>query len=69
MTPEQQAAVKKHVDAIAEILYAETDPATLTNLEAIEKTVRDQLLEQVSPQVGIFLSAALQARAQGERGG
>lgn len=56
MTPEQTEAVKKHAQAIAEILYADTDPKTLESLEAIGQVVRQKLLEHVSPQVGIFLS-------------
>lgn len=60
MTPQQVEALKQHVDAMAEILYADTDPETLKTLEGIEQTVRDKLLEHVSPQVGIFLSATRQ---------
>lgn len=67
MTPEQQGALDNHIDAIAKILYADTDPETLTTLADIERTVRDKMLEHVSPQVGIFLSAVLQERRQGER--
>ncbi len=54
MTPEQQDALDNHIDAIAKILYADTDPETLTTLADIERTVRDKMLEHVSPQVGIF---------------
>jgi hypothetical protein len=28
MTPEQQQAIKKHADAIAEILYADCEPGS-----------------------------------------
>lgn len=59
MTPEQKAAIQQHADAIAAILYADTDPATLGNLESIECTVRAKILEHVSPQIGIFLSEHL----------
>lgn len=69
MTPEQTEAVKKHAQAIAEILYTDTDPKTLESLEAIEQVVRQKLLEHVSPQVGIFLSNRVPAppKAESER--
>ncbi len=69
MTPEQKAALQKHVDEIAAILYADTDPEALKSLEGIETTIREKMLEHVSPQVGSFLSAALEARMQAEREG
>jgi hypothetical protein len=52
---------------MAEILYADTDPGTLETLEDIERTVRDKMLEHVSPQVGVFLSATAQEPQRGER--
>jgi hypothetical protein len=58
MTPEQKAALQQHVDAIAKILYADCDPESLQTLADIETTVRDKMLEHVSPQVGVFLSEA-----------
>ena len=56
MTPEQQQAIKKHADAIAEILYADCNPESLKTLEDIEITVKDKVLSHVTPQIGIFLS-------------
>jgi len=56
MTPEEQQAIKTHADAIAAILYRNTDESKLQNLEGIEQAVRQHMLESVSPQVGIFLS-------------
>lgn len=56
MTPEEQQAIKIHADAIAAILYRNTDEAKLQSLEGIEQAVRHHMLESVSPQVGIFLS-------------
>jgi hypothetical protein len=56
MTPAQKAAIQQHANAIAEILYADTDPTTLDTLESIECTVREKILEHVSPEIGIFLS-------------
>lgn len=54
MTPEQKKALQEHVDAIAKILYADCDPESLQTLADIETTVRDKMLEHVSPQVGFF---------------
>jgi hypothetical protein len=54
MTPEQKTALQQHVDEIAKILYADCDPASLQTLAEIETTVRDKMLEHVSPQVGFF---------------
>ena len=56
MTPEDSQALKEHTQAIAAILYRDQNPQKLQSLEDIEITVRQQLLEHVSPQVGIFLS-------------
>jgi len=64
MTPKEKQALDQHVQAIAKILYADADKSQMTNLGEIEGVIRDQLLEHVSPQLGIFLSQALQKRAQ-----
>jgi hypothetical protein len=56
MTPKEQQALKTHADAIAAILYRNTDQEKLQSLEGIEQAVRQHMLEHVSPQVGIFLS-------------
>jgi hypothetical protein len=54
MTPEQKQALDKHVQAIAEILYAEAEQSQMTNLGEIETVIRKQLQEHVSPQMGVF---------------
>lgn len=56
MTPEEAQRVQECIQEIASILYKNTDPAQLTNLEAIETRVRQQMLEHVSPNVALFLS-------------
>ncbi len=66
MTPEQASAIKAHAEAIAAILYSQTEPEQLSTLAGIEKTVRDQILQHVSPEIGIFLSAWQQERSQEE---
>ena len=55
MTPERQARLQACLQELAAILYEETNAAELTNLESIEKTVRSQMLEHVSPQIALFL--------------
>jgi hypothetical protein len=62
MTPEQTARLQPHLDAIAEILYEDSDPASMQTLEAIEQQVRHQIQAHVGPELGRFLSAQLAAR-------
>ncbi len=40
---------------LAALLYEETNKSELTDLESIEKSVRQQMLEHVSPKVALFL--------------
>ena len=56
MTLEKIQALQEHIQAIANILYEETSPEQLKNLEVLEETVRQKVLEHVSPQIGVFLS-------------
>jgi hypothetical protein len=65
MTPEELQKVNEYSKEIAKILYADTDPETLDSLEAIERVVRQKMLEHVTPQVGIFLSKLAQTPIQG----
>jgi hypothetical protein len=65
MTPEELQKVNEYSKEIAKILYADTDPETLDSLEAIERVVRQKMLEHVTPQVGIFLSKLAQTPSQG----
>ena len=67
MTPEQQQAIKTHVEAISAILYADCDPESLKTLEDIEITVKDRVLAHVTPQIGIFLSTQLAGQRQEEQ--
>lgn len=60
MTPEEKASLDQHVQAIAEILYADADKSQMKTLEGIEVSVRAQLQKHVSPQLGVFLSKQLQ---------
>lgn len=56
MSPEDQAALAQHSREIAKILHRNSSPESVETLESIETTVRQQMLEHVSPEVGIFLS-------------
>ena len=64
MTPEQQQAIKTHLDAISAILYADSNPDSFQTLEDIELAVRDQVLTQVTPHIGFFLSAQLSSQTK-----
>lgn len=69
MIPEEAQRIQECVSEIAAILYKNTDPAQLTSLEAIETTVRQQMLEHVSPNIALFLSnkPPLPAKANPEK--
>ena len=56
MTPAEAQRVQECIQEIAAILYKNTDLAQLTSLEGIETTVRQQMLEHVSPYIALFLS-------------
>lgn len=54
MTPEEKERLQAAVKEIAAILYKNTSPSELETLEGIEKTVRSQMLEHVSPEIAFF---------------
>ncbi len=56
MTPEEQERLHACTQEIAEILYRNSDKTKLKTSEGIEQTVRQQMLEHVSPKVALFLS-------------
>lgn len=66
MTPEENERLKACSQEIAEILYRNTPESELTDLNGIEKSVRRQMLEHVSPEVALFLSQLEQARSKAE---
>lgn len=57
MTPEETKEFQAHLEAAAAILFKYTPREQLQDFESIERSVRDQLLEQVSPQIGNFFYA------------
>jgi hypothetical protein len=54
MTPEDSQRLESCLQEVAEILYRQTSTTELKNFESIEKTVRKQMLEQVSPKIAFF---------------
>jgi hypothetical protein len=56
MNQGKQERLKACLEELATLLYEEADKSKLTNLEGIEKTVRSQILELVSPEIALFLS-------------
>jgi hypothetical protein len=66
MTPEEMARIKACSQEIAEILYRNTAESELNDLDGIEKSVRRQMLEQVSPEVALFLSKPEREPAKAE---
>ena len=64
----KQEQIQAHARAIAALLYDETAPEQLTTLEGIEVAVRGHILEQISPQIGLFLSTQPAAAIVGDGG-
>lgn len=62
MTPEEEKELAKHIKAIRKILYKQAKPEQVETLAKIEETVREQVLEHISPQIGICLGARSLAR-------
>jgi hypothetical protein len=68
MQPEQQQALNAHLQAIAKILYDDSDPESMQTLEGIEMTVRQKIQAHVSPELGNFLLQRLQEQQQDDPG-
>lgn len=66
MTPEDAQQLQAYIQGIAKILYKNTPESDLVTLESIEKSVRQLLLEQVSPQVAFFLSTKSQVQLKAD---
>ena len=56
MTPSEKQELEACLKRVGEILYNNSDTESLENLEDIETTVREKVLEHVSPQIAFFLS-------------
>lgn len=62
MDADKKAQIQAHAQAIAALLYEEADPEQVKTLAGIEEVVRKQVLEHVSPEIGIFLSQPVVAQ-------
>ena len=58
LSPDAQAKLQSHLDAVAEILYTHTEADKLEDFESIEWELREQILTQVAPHLGEFFSQA-----------
>lgn len=56
MTPEKEAALQEHIQAIAKILYEDTCIEESATLAEIEQTVHRQIQKHVIPEVGVLLA-------------
>ena len=71
MTESEKNEIHAHVQAIAAILYKDTEsrePDRLISLEGIEVAVREQMQQCVSKDIGIFLSKQAQGQNLVEQG-
>ncbi|MGD2182962.1 ISKra4 family transposase [Lusitaniella coriacea] len=57
MTPEETKELDNALETVAAILFKHTPPEQLQDFESLERSVRDHLLEQVSPRVGNFFKS------------
>ena len=64
MTPSERQELETCLKRASEILYNNSDPKNLETFEGIEKTVRKQVLEYVSPEIALFLSKSKQEQAR-----
>ena len=56
MTPDEREELEACLFRASEILYNNSDTDSLETLADIEITVRNQILEHVSPKIALFLS-------------
>ncbi len=56
MTPSERLELEACINRASEILYNNANSESLETLEDIEIAVREQILENVSPQIAFFLS-------------
>lgn len=68
MNQEKKERLKACLQELSTLLYEEADKSKLTDLEGIEKTVRTQVLELVSPEIALFLSNKQQKQKSVKRG-
>lgn len=68
MTPEDKKLLEAHIKEIAKILYKNTPPQKIATFEGIETSIRDQVLEQISPKIAFFLSQKRLEQQKGKHG-
>lgn len=56
MDTAKAAQIKAHARELAKLLYDETAPEQLKNLEGIEIAIRDHFLEHIGPEIGSFFA-------------
>lgn len=66
MTPSERRELEACLRRASEILYDNTSQKCLETFEAIENTVREQVLEYVSPQIALFFSKEKQRQLKEE---
>ena len=66
MNSDPLKALIEQIQVNYNILYEVTSPEQLKDLSAIEATVRQQVTEYISPELGIFLSKKQQEQAKVE---
>lgn len=67
MTPSERLELEACLKRVGEILYNNSDPESLETFEGIEKTVREKVLENVSPQIAFFFSKKRQEQEKEEK--
>ena len=67
MKADKLEQIKAHANAIAELLYTETDSEQVKTLEGIEEIVRKHLVDYVNPEVAKFLSQTVVEQKQEEK--
>jgi hypothetical protein len=66
MNAQEKKRLQACFQEISEILYCNTPAEELTSLDATEQAVRQHMLKEVSPGVGVFLSKRSQAQREGK---
>ena len=62
MTPSERLELEACINRASEILYNNVESESLENLEDIEIAVREQVLENISPKIALFLLKEKQRR-------
>lgn len=68
MNPEERERLKACHDEIAQILYRNSPPESLEDLESIEQHLRQQWLEVMGPDIAFFLSKQQLGQKKDEKG-